>query len=107
MTAVFGSNCDFSFQTIPAARRIEGRPCGQFPSGSTSHPSSHSAGAFSELVFLPVVFGKLSPVPGDVSGEKVRRTLSALFESGKRSRSCDELPEVKQWFPFGFLHGNS
>ena len=32
---------------MPAASRMERHPCGQRPSASTSHPSSHNAGVFS------------------------------------------------------------
>lgn len=60
-----------------------------------------------ELVFVAVVFGEFSPIVGDVPGEKVHRTLPALFESGERSRSGDQLPEGKHWLSLGLLHGNS
>src|SRR5271165_6537536 len=60
-----------------------------------------------ELVFLAVFFAKLSPIPRDMTREEVHRTLSALFESGERSRRSDELPEVKQRFSFSLLHGES
>src|SRR5580704_4548665 len=57
-----------------------------------------------ELVFLLVFFGDFAPIACNVSRDKVHRALSALFESGERSRRSDQLSEVEQRFSFGLLH---